>query len=78
VKVFVLGCETVDLGSLPSHEGFQIVQLRPHFLPDPEMLVFAGDTSLVFGENPRGGVLPQLRAAVTPGADKIIRGFSMP
>jgi hypothetical protein len=78
VKVFVLGCETVDLGSLPGHEAFQIAQLRTHFLPDPEMLVFAGDTALVFGEDPRGGVLPQLRATVTPRADKIIRGFSMP
>jgi hypothetical protein len=35
MKVFGLGGETVDLGSLLSHEDFQIMQFRPHFLPYP-------------------------------------------
>ena len=78
MKVSVLGGETVELGSLLSHEVFETVDLGTHFIAHPPVFVFPSDTSLVFGEDPRRGMLLEFRAPVTPRADKIICGFSVP
>jgi len=77
MKALVLGSETVDFDSLLSHEDFQFMKLRPHFIPHPRVFVFATNAPLILGEDPRSGVLFQLRTPVTPRADKTIRGLSM-
>lgn len=77
VKALVLGGETVDFLGLFSHNSFQFTDLRTHFIAYPVVFVFALDAALVFGEDPRGGLLPEFGTSVSPWADKTIRGLSM-
>jgi hypothetical protein len=77
MKALVFSSESVDLGSLLSHENFQVMNLRPHFIPHPRVFVLAVDAALVLGEDPGSRELPEFRTPVPPRADKTIRGFSM-
>jgi hypothetical protein len=52
MKALVLSSESVDLGSLLSHEDLQFMNLGPHFIPHPRVFVLAVDAALVFGEDP--------------------------
>jgi len=78
VKAFVFGGEVIDFGGLFADEFCEAFELGPHVIAYQIVFVFASDAALVFGENPGGGLLAELRAAVTPGADEIMGSFAMP
>jgi len=77
MKTLVPGGDPVDFDSLLSHENFQVMKLRAHFIPHPRVFVLATDAALVFGEDPRGRLLFEFRTTVTPRADKSIRCLSI-